>query len=444
MFLRQMRSLVMRLGKRNADIVGQVAAINRALAIIEFELDGTIIKANENFLTLMGYTLDEVKGKHHSIFVSADEKVSPEYIQLWKKLNRGELDQGVYHRLGKGGSEFWINATYNPILDRGGHPFKIVKYARDVTQEQIQAADYAGQIAAINRARAVIEFDTKGYILTANENFLKAVGYSLADIVGKHHSMFVDGPERSSAQYRGFWQRLGEGNYDGGLYRRIRKDGRELWLQANYNPIFDVYGRVSKVVKYATDVTVQTQATDTLQAAVGGLTEALKVGADSALEANALVQSTSTVAKQGGEVMNEVVAKMATINSSAEKITDIVSVIDEITFRTNLLALNAAVEAARAGEHGRGFGVVASEVRSLAQRTAASASEIKILIGGSVKETRQGADLVRNAGKTIEQMVTSIDGIATIIGTISTSANNQTNEIKHVSETIRQLQTLRK
>ena len=444
MLVRQMRSLGIGLGRRKADILGQLAAINRALAIVEFELDGTIIKANENFLALMGYTLAEVKGKHHSMFVSAEEKLSPEYSQLWKRLNSGELDQGIYHRLGKAGRELWINATYNPILDRRGRPFKIVKYARDVTQEQTQAADFAGQIAAINRARAVIEFDTKGYILTANQNFLNAVGYSLANIVGKHHSMFVDEPERSSPQYRGFWQRLGEGNYDSGLYRRIRKDGSELWLQANYNPIFDVYGRVSKVVKYATDVTVQTQATHTLQVAVGGLTEALKVGADSALEANALVQSTSAVAKQGGEVMNEVVEKMATINTSAEKITDIVSVIDEITFRTNLLALNAAVEAARAGEHGRGFAVVASEVRSLAQRTAASANEIKTLIAGSVKETRQGANLVHHAGKTIEQMVTSIESIATIISTISSSARNQTSEIEHVSETIRQLEILRK
>jgi methyl-accepting chemotaxis protein len=433
-----------RLGRKKADMLGQLAAINKALAVIEFELDGTIIKANENFLDLMGYSLDEVKGKHHSIFVAPEEKESPEYRQFWSKLGKGEFDQRLYRRLAKNGAEVWIQASYNPIMDGLGRPFKIVKYARDVTQQQLQAADFAGQIAAINKARAVIEFDIEGNILKANENFLKAVGYSLSEIRGKHHSIFVDDAERNSDDYRTFWPRLGKGQYDSGLYLRVRKDGKSLWLQANYNPIFDMHGRVIKVVKYATDVTIQTQANQTLQTAVRGLSEALKTGAESATQANALVQSTSSIAQQGGEVMTEVVKKMAAINSSAEKITDIVSVIDEITFRTNLLALNAAVEAARAGEHGRGFAVVASEVRSLAQRTAASASEIKSLINDAVNETRQGTDLVTDAGKTMKKMVSSIDSITDIIETISTSAHNQTNEIKHVNETIAQLQMLMK
>jgi methyl-accepting chemotaxis protein len=433
-----------RLSKRRADMLGQMAAINKALAVIEFELDGTIIKANENFLGLMGYSFDEVKGKHHRMFVPPEESASPEYVQFWKKLGKGEFDQRLYRRMTKSGADVWIQASYTPIMDALGRPFKIVKYARDVTQQQRQAADFAGQIAAINRARAVIEFDTGGNILHANENFLKAVGYSISEIKGKHHRMFVAEVEHESPEYRTFWQRLGEGHYDFGLYRRVRKGGGVLWLQANYNPIFDVNGKVIKVVKYATDVTIQTQATQTLQAAVRGLSEALKTGADSAIRANSLVQSTSTIAHQGGEVMSEVVKKMAVINSRAEKITDIVSVIDEITFRTNLLALNAAVEAARAGDHGRGFAVVASEVRSLAQRTAVSANEIKSLISDSVEEARQGTDLVTAAGATMKKMVDSINSITDIIGTISTSAHEQTNEIAHVNEAIGQLQMLTK
>ena len=437
-------SFLSRLSKRKADMLGQLAAINKALAVIEFTLDGKIIKANKNFLDLMGYTLEEIKGQHHRIFVAEEERNAPAYAQFWQKLGRGEYDQRLYRRITKSGHEVWIQATYNPIIDALGRPFKIVKYARDVTQQQLQAADFSGQITAINKVRAVIEFDVDGNILHANNNFLRAVGYSLSEIVGKHHAIFVEPAERASAQYQEFWKRLAAGQYDAGLYRRVKKNGDALWLQANYNPIFDMDGRVFKVVKYATDVSIQTHATQTLQAAVGGLSEALSTGSASAQQANDLVKATSSIAEQGGVVMQEVVNKMAAINASAAKITEIIGVIDEITFRTNLLALNAAVEAARAGEHGRGFAVVAGEVRSLAQRTAASASEIKTLIGGSVNEARQGTELVMNAGKTMSTMVNSINDITGIIETISTSANDQINEIEQVNEAVTQLQVLMK
>lgn len=437
-------SFFSRLSKRKADMLGQLAAINKALAVIEFTLDGKIIKANKNFLDLMGYTLEEIKGQHHRIFVAEEERNAPAYAQFWQKLGRGEYDQRLYRRITKSGHEVWIQATYNPIIDAMGRPFKIVKYARDVTQQQLQAADFSGQITAINKVRAVIEFDVNGNILHANANFLRAVGYSLSEIVGKHHAMFVEPAERASAQYQEFWKRLAAGQYDAGLYRRVKKNGDALWLQANYNPIFDMDGRVFKVVKYATDVSIQTHATQTLQAAVGGLSEALSTGSASAQQANDLVKATSSIAEQGGVVMQEVVNKMAAINASAAKITEIIGVIDEITFRTNLLALNAAVEAARAGEHGRGFAVVAGEVRSLAQRTAASASEIKTLISGSVNEARQGTELVMNAGKTMSTMVNSINDITGIIETISTSANDQINEIGQVNEAVTQLQVLMK
>nr|WP_034340242.1 PAS domain-containing methyl-accepting chemotaxis protein [Herbaspirillum sp. B39] len=437
-------SFFSRLSKRKADMLGQLAAIDKALAVIEFTLDGKIIKANKNFLDLMGYTLEEIKGQHHRIFVAEEERNAPAYAQFWQKLGRGEYDQRLYRRITKSGHEVWIQATYNPIIDAMGRPFKIVKYARDVTQQQLQAADFSGQITAINKVRAVIEFDVNGNILHANANFLRAVGYSLSEIVGKHHAIFVEPAERASAQYQEFWKRLAAGQYDAGLYRRVKKNGDALWLQANYNPIFDMDGRVFKVVKYATDVSIQTHATQTLQAAVGGLSEALSTGSASAQQANDLVKATSSIAEQGGVVMQEVVNKMCAINASAAKITEIIGVIDEITFRTNLLALNAAVEAARAGEHGRGFAVVAGEVRSLAQRTAASASEIKTLISGSVNEARQGTELVMNAGKTMSTMVNSINDITGIIETISTSANDQINEIGQVNEAVTQLQVLMK
>ncbi|MEQ0777840.1 PAS domain-containing methyl-accepting chemotaxis protein [Paraburkholderia tropica] len=435
-------SFLSRLSKKKADMLGQLAAIDKALAVIEFTLDGRVIKANKNFLDLMGYSLAEIKGQHHCIFVSEEERSKPEYAKFWQKLSRGEFDQHIYRRVTKSGAEVWIQATYNPIIDAWGRPFKIVKYARDVTQQQLQAADFSGQITAINKVRAVIQFDLMGNILHANDNFLQAVGYSLGEIQGKHHAIFVEPRERSSHQYKEFWLRLAMGQYDAGLYRRVKKNGEPLWLQANYNPIFDMNGKVFKIVKYATEVTVQTQATQTLQAAVKGLAAALSAGSTSAQHANKLVRATSSIVVQGVEVMNEIVRKMGAINVSAQKITEIIAVIDEITFRTNLLALNAAVEAARAGEHGRGFAVVAGEVRSLAQRAAVSASEIKTLIGGAVSEARQGADLVNDAGKTISTMVESINNISDIIETISTSAHNQTNEIEHVNKAVAQFEVL--
>ncbi len=238
-----------------AEMQGQLAAINRVQAIIEFALDGTILAANDNFLRTLGYTLDEIKGQHHSLFVEPAQRDSFEYRQFWAKLGRGEFDAGQYKRIAKGGKEIWIQASYNPIFDADGKPFKVVKFATDITAAKLQAADFSGQLQAIGKAQAVIEFSLDGRILTANENFLATVGYSLAEIQGQHHSMFVEPALRTSAEYRLFWEKLGRGEYDAGQYKRVGKAGREVWIEASYNPIFDMSGKPFKVVKYATDIT---------------------------------------------------------------------------------------------------------------------------------------------------------------------------------------------
>jgi methyl-accepting chemotaxis protein len=240
-----------------ADFEGQVAAINRAQAVIEFTLDGKILHANENFLNTLGYTLDEIKGQHHSMFVDPAYRQSPEYRVFWEKLNRGEFDAAQYKRIGKGGREVWIQASYNPIKDSSGKPYKVVKFATDITEQRKVAADFEGQIAAINRAQAVIEFSLDGKILHANENFLKTLGYTLDEVKGQHHSMFVDQAYRQSPEYRMFWDKLGRGEYDAGQYKRVAKGGREVWIQASYNPIKDSSGKPYKVVKFATDITEQ-------------------------------------------------------------------------------------------------------------------------------------------------------------------------------------------
>lgn len=253
---------------QEADFTGQLEAIGKAQAVIEFSLDGNILTANDNFLNTVGYSLDEVKGHHHSMFVEATYRSSPEYKMFWEKLGRGEYDAGQYKRITKEGKEIWIQASYNPIMDMNGKPFKVVKYATDITAQKLQQADFTGQLDAISKAQAVIEFSLDGKILTANDNFLNTVGYTLDEIKGRHHSMFVDDAYRTSAEYKMFWEKLGRGEYDSAQYKRFGKGGKEVWIQATYNPIMDMNGKPFKVVKYATNVTEQVKAAEILKEAV--------------------------------------------------------------------------------------------------------------------------------------------------------------------------------
>ena len=253
---------------QSADWSGQLDAIRKAQAVIEFSLDGKVLTANDNFLNTLGYSLAEIQGKHHSLFVDSAYQASPEYRIFWDKLGRGEYDAGQYKRIGKGGKEVWIQASYNPIMDLNGKPFKVVKYATDITALRLQTADWSGQLDAISKAQAVIEFGMDGKVLSANDNFLNTLGYALGEIQGQHHSLFVEAEERASTAYRQFWERLRQGEYDAGQYKRIGKGGKEVWIQASYNPIMDLNGKPFKVVKYATDVTEQVKAAAMLALAV--------------------------------------------------------------------------------------------------------------------------------------------------------------------------------
>jgi len=506
---------------------GVMDALNKSQAVIEFDLKGNILHANENFCAALGYSLDEIKGQHHSLFIDPNYRITSDYRMFWEKLGRGEYDAGQYKRIAKGGKEIWIQASYNPISDEMGRPFKVVKYASEITAAKMQSADYEGQLAAISKAQAVIEFSLDGRILHANDNFLNTLGYTLDEIKGQHHSMFAEAAYRQSLEYRMFWEKLGRGEFDAGQYKRVAKGGREIWIQASYNPILDLNGKPFKVVKYATDVTEQVKASQTLQraveqtqAVVGAaqdgdlmqrielddktgsirdlcagvnslvenmasvvgkikdsteainiaskeisagntdlsarteqqaasleetassmeeLTSTVKQNAENAKQANQLAMGASDVARKGGQVVSEVVTTMSAINESSKKIVDIISVIDGIAFQTNILALNAAVEAARAGEQGRGFAVVAAEVRSLAQRSAGAAKEIKGLISDSVEKVGNGAKLVDQAGKTMEEIVTSVKRVTDIMSEISAASQEQSQGIEQVNQTITQM-----
>ncbi|MDQ8034599.1 MAG: methyl-accepting chemotaxis protein [Bordetella sp.] len=416
--------------EKRMDLIGQINALHKVQAVIEFDLQGHVLMANQNFLDVFGYRLDEVQGRHHRMFVDPLESDSPEYAEFWRGLSLGNHDAGRYKRYTKSGEEVWLQASYNPINDAHGQPWKVVKYATDITAQQARNADLEGKMAAIEQVQAVIEFDLDGTILDANDLFLGALGYRLDEIVGQHHSMFVQPEERRSAAYADFWRRLGEGRHDTGQYLRIGKGGRQVWIEASYNPILDPEGRPFKVVKYATDITRRFTAAQTLRRAVAGLTE----NADRATQANELAQAACRVAEEGGRTVDNVVRTMGAITTSSRKISEIIGVMDGIAFQTNILALNAAVEAARAGAHGRGFAVVAAEVRNLAQSSAAAAKEIKSLITASVQQIEQGATLVQSAGATMEEIVSSSHRVTEIMAAVVDVSLEQSATLGEVTD----------
>ncbi|MFT5051996.1 MAG: methyl-accepting chemotaxis protein [Chlamydiales bacterium] len=239
------------------DLDAVYQALDRVQTIVEFDLDGNVIAANENFLRTLGYSADEVIGKHHRMFCDPDYAASPEYPEFWRKLGGGEYVAAEFKRLAKGGEEVWLRASYNPVFDKNGKAVRIVKFATDVTASKIQTAEYEGKMKAIDRVQAVIEFELDGTVITANENFLKIFGYGLDAVVGQHHQIFCEPGYVESPEYPQFWQKLGSGEYESGEFKRISKTGADVWLQASYNPILDVEGRPFKIVKFASDITLE-------------------------------------------------------------------------------------------------------------------------------------------------------------------------------------------
>jgi methyl-accepting chemotaxis protein len=398
---------------QNLNFAAQTAAISRAQAVIEFNLDGTVITANENFLKALGYSLGEIQGKHHSMFVDQAERDGAAYRAFWAALSRGDYQAGEYKRIGKGGKDVWILASYNPVFDEKGKPFKVVKFATDITAQKLKNADLAGQIEAIGKSQAVIEFNLDGTILTANDNCLHALGYSLGEIKGKHHSMFVEPADRDGAVYRAFWAALNRGEFQAGEFKRVGKGGKEVWIQASYNPILDLNGKPFKVVKYASDIT-KAVLVRMGNERVRGMMETVAAGAE---ELNASVREISEAMVKSRETALSAVERVASADSQAKRLSDaaqamtgIVEMIGDITGQINLLALNATIESARAGEAGRGFAVVASEVKNLAnqakQATDKIGTEIESLNGIS-GDVVTALDTIKKAIQNVSEYVTS-------------------------------------
>ncbi|NVZ23806.1 methyl-accepting chemotaxis protein [Pseudomonas costantinii] len=399
----------------NAQQACLLEAIERSMAVIEFDLQGTVLRANDNFLKTMNYRAEQIVGQPHRMFCTPAFARSAEYSQLWTQLRNGQFQSGTFERVAGDGQSVWLEASYNPVRDDAGQVIKVVKYAMDVTPRLQAESEANAKLGAIDRAMAVIEFNLDGTIITANANFLQRMGYSLAQIQGKHHRLFCKPELASSSAYVEFWKRLNQGELFNGQFERVDKNGQTVWLEANYNPVYDASGRLCKVVKFASDVTarVQQHAAD----------------AQSAAQAYHISLNTRDIAEKGAEVIQQTASGMreiaadidgssqliAKLGERSQQITAIVNTIRGIADQTNLLALNAAIEAARAGEQGRGFAVVADEVRQLAARTSGSTAEISSMIAMIQEETRQAIDSMEGTRDRAAQGVELANQAGTVI-----------------------------
>ena len=413
----------------NSDYAGQIAAIGRAQGVLEFDLEGMILHANDNFLKIMGYSLEQIRGKHHSIFVEERFRNSPEYAEFWRKLKRGEFVTAEAKRVANQGKEVWLHSAYNPILDLEDKPFKVVTYTYEVTEQKLKTADYSGQLAAISKSQAVVEFDMDGTVRRANENFLRIMGYTLDELQGRHHSMLVDDATRSSAEYQELWAKLNRGEYITGEFKRIGKGGRVVWFQESYNPILDLNGHAFKVVKYATDITPQKHAAEELKSKVDSMLAVVAAAAAGDLTQAITVSGHDSIGQMGDGLARFFADLRHNIASITQMAVSLTSASEELSATSQQITSNSEETTAQA----RMVADAGNQVNASLQTLSSGAEQMNSIIGEIAKNATEAAHVAAEAvaaaqstNETVNRLGESSAEIGKVVEVI-TSITQQTN-----------------
>jgi methyl-accepting chemotaxis protein len=405
------------------------AALNRVQAVIEFDLEGKVLHANDNFLRVLGYSLAEVQGQHHSMFCDPEFAASPAYKQFWASLAKGEFQQGEYKRVAKDGREIWIQASYNPVMDADGKPYKVIKFATDITENRLRNAEYEGKVSAISKAQAVIEFDMQGHVLAANDNFLDVMGYYLDDIKGEHHRMFCDPEFAASAEYKRFWQKLNRGEFDGGRYKRIGNNKKTIWIQATYNPILDLSGKPYKIVKYASDITAQVALEESVAAKaqsdgdkIARLLDSVARAANGDLTSQIVVEGEEPLDQLAGGISKMIADLRKVISDVVMSASGLADASTTIAERSNGVAVGTQALGATVEEMNASIDGLTSSINTIANNTSDADSMAK----STQHEAEVGAKAVAKSIEAMDLINRSSEDIGEIVKVISDIAN-QTN-----------------